>query len=141
MSETLLKHALTNPVVKVEPGVSVHEAARMMVSGKVGALIVCQGERMLGIISERDILTKVVAEDLSPLTTTVGQVMTSPVITASSDDAFIDGVRLMIEGNFRHLPLMGNQGAIVGVLSIRDVARDCLRQLEAVVPTAKKKSA
>ena len=101
------------------PGESVAEAARRMVSRGVGAVLVMDGERLQGILTERDVL-RAVAE--GTVDARVGDRMTRHPETIDADDATEHAAALMIHGGFRHLPVLDG-GAVVGIVSIRDLMR------------------
>ncbi|HEU4448859.1 MAG TPA: CBS domain-containing protein [Gaiellaceae bacterium] len=101
------------------PGESVAEAARRMVSRGVGAVLVMDGERLQGILTERDVLTAVAEGTVDAR---VGDRMTRHPETIDADDATEHAAALMIHGGFRHLPVLDG-GAVVGIVSIRDLMR------------------
>ncbi len=97
------------------------DAARLMNEHRVGSLIVIDGfDDMCGIITERDILTRVIAEERSPIDTTVAQVMTREVISCSSDTKLSAVRTMMKDKHIRHIPVI-NEGSIVGIVSIGDL--------------------
>lgn len=99
---------------------SVLDAARLMNRHKIGAVVVIDGSSVAGILTERDIMTKVVADAKAPAHTTVESVMTSPVLTCSPDTKLTEARRVMREKRIRHLPV--SEGArLVGVISIGDL--------------------
>ncbi len=114
---------MTRDLLTVEPGAALTEAARRMASRGVGAVIVLEGERLAGILTERDIL-KAVATGLAP-DALVADWMTRHPETVESDDATDHAASLMIHGGFRHLPVV-DEGRVIGILSIRDLMRVAL---------------
>lgn len=127
---------ITNPVFVVasEPDTTVREVSETMAERSIGAVAVCEGDRIVGIFSERDLLSKVVAKGKDPDLVLVEDVMTSPVVTASEDTPVLEGLEIMLEGRFRHLPLLGEHGQLVGIVSLRDLLKYCA---EALAPRAK----
>ncbi len=118
-----------NAVHTIEPDASVLEAARAMNVHRIGALVVCETiERyapespapVIGIITERDILTRVVASSADPARTSVGGVMTSPVITCSPGTTLEELRRAMRQRRIRHMPVMSAHG-LCGIVSIGDL--------------------
>ncbi len=108
-------------LITVAGDVTVFEAVRTMASSAIGAVLVLDGDdRVHGIFTERDLMTKVVSKDLDPKTTRVTDVMTVDVKTARVDDAAIDCLELMAAGKFRHLPVVDADGHPIGMLSQRD---------------------
>ena len=110
-------------VVSLPPTASVHDAAVAMAEGGVGAMPVLDGEQLVGVFSERDLMTRVVVPGLDARSTTISEVMTSEVITATLDD-HVDGcLEKMKKRGCRHLPVI-EEGRVIGVLSMRDLLRD-----------------
>ncbi len=110
-------------VISVSPTASVHDAAVTMTQGSVGAIPVLDGERLVGIFSERDLMTRVVVRGLDARTTAVSEVMTSEVTIASLDEHVDDCLEKMRRVGCRHLPVI-EEGHVVGMLSMRDLLRD-----------------
>lgn len=98
---------------------SVGKAAKMMASKQVGAVLVVEGERLVGIFTERDALFRVLARGLAPEETPLAAVMTPDPKTIAPDKSFGHALLLMHEGGFRHLPVVEN-GKPVGIVSARD---------------------
>ena len=99
---------------------SVREAARYMTERRIGAVAVLDGTRLAGILSERDIMGRVVAPRLDPDATKVGDVMTRELIVAEVKESHEDGVRKMKQAGCRHLPVV-DAGNLVGMVSLRDL--------------------
>ncbi len=110
-------------VISVSPTASVHDAAVTMTQGRVGAIPVLDGERLVGIFSERDLMTRVVVRGLDARTTAVSEVMTSEVTIASLEEHVDACLEKMRRVGCRHLPVI-EEGHVVGVLSMRDLLRD-----------------
>ena len=110
---------MTTRVVQAAPGESVREAARRMSDAGIGSVAVCEGSRLVGILTERDLLRLVAAgEDLDRVL--VGDAMTAPVLTASPDADILAVARLMGERRVRHLPVVEGEN-LLGMIGIRDV--------------------
>ena len=106
---------------------TVLEAAQLMASRNIGALPVVEGDRVVGIFSERDVMNRVVAKNLNPQKTRVEQVMTKNLIVASQDETVDEVERKMKLGNIRHLPIvLGDK--LVGMLSLRDLLQAGLKE-------------
>ena len=114
---------MTREILTIEPDADLGEAARRMAARGVGAVVVLDGERLAGILTERDLLKAVAAGFRSEAT--VGEWMTRAPETVESDESTDHAAALMIHGGFRHLPVVDG-GRIVGILSIRDLMRGAL---------------
>jgi CBS domain-containing protein len=112
-------------VYSIEADRSVLEAARLMMEQRIGALPVVTGDGLVGIISERDIMNRVVAVGRQPGTTRVSEVMTARPRTVSSQETVENCLFLMREFGFRHLPICDGK-ELKGLVSSRDIL---LRQL------------
>jgi CBS domain-containing protein len=98
---------------------SVRQAASVMKQRRIGAMMVVEAGKLVGIFTERDALNGVVAEGLDPQTTTLAEVMTHNPQTVSPDATFNAALELMHDGRFRHVPVVDN-GVPVGMISVRD---------------------
>lgn len=98
---------------------TVTEAARMMKLSNIGALMVVEGARLVGIFTERDALFRVLAEGRDPDATLLGEVMTRSPQTIGPDRPFGHALHMMHDGGFRHVPVVEN-GRPVGMVSARD---------------------
>ena len=105
-------------LVTASPGTSVDDAARLMKEGEVGAVLVVEEGRLLGILTERDVVYRVIAAGRDPQVTRLGDVMTRDPITVSPDESFGYALLLMHEHRFRHAPVVEG-GRPVGVVSAR----------------------
>jgi CBS domain-containing protein len=106
-------------VVSVAPSDTVQEAIARMLAANVGAVAVCNGTRLVGIFTERDVLRLVGAES-SLRDTPIEDVMTKAPLTVSGDADILDAARLMGERQIRHLPVVEGEN-LLGVVGIRDV--------------------
>ena len=108
-------------VLSLGPQSSVWEAACVMTRANCGSvLIVDTPGNLLGIVTERDLMTRVLAKALNPETTLVSDVMTRNPHCVPPETRVADAVLIMIERGFRHLPIMGPASKILGVFSVRD---------------------
>jgi CBS domain-containing protein len=107
-------------VWSTSPDATVFEAIQLMDDKNVGALPVVDNSRLIGIISERDYTRKVILKGLSSKDTSVRDIMTREVVTASPSDSIEDCMRVMTEKRVRHLPVLEGT-KIIGIVSIRDV--------------------
>jgi CBS domain-containing protein len=99
---------------------TVVSAAKRMAEACSSSILICEQDRLLGIFTERDLLVRVVAAGLEPETTPLGEVMTRDPETIEASAPVIQAIRLMDEGNFRHLPVVATDG-VLGVVSWRDL--------------------
>lgn len=97
---------------------TVLEAARRMAKRNYGAVLVVDGDDLVGILTERDVTFRVVAHKLDPAHTTVAEVMTPAPKTITAHESFGKAMLVMYEGGFRHLPVV-EQGKILGLVSSR----------------------
>jgi signal-transduction protein with cAMP-binding, CBS, and nucleotidyltransferase domain len=107
----------------VESGQSVSAVVRRMAELNVGAILVVSNGRLSGVFSERDLMTRVVLEDLDPVRTPVDDVMTTDLITVEESAGHEEAMELMQGRGCRHLPVL-RDGHVAGFLSMRDVM-DC----------------
>lgn len=105
--------------LKVWPDMVVAEAARRMAAAEVGAVLVVEGERLVGIFTERDSVTRVVAAGLDPRTTTLASVMTPSPRTLAPERPFGVALALMHKHGFRHVPVV-EDGKLIGVVFARN---------------------
>lgn len=107
-------------VVSVSPEDFVLQAAQLMNNERIGSVVVCDSGAVVGIFSERDILTRVVAECRSPVSTRVGEVMSRPVTCCTPETSVQECQGVMTSRRIRHLPVVEN-GEVVGMVSIGDI--------------------
>ncbi|PPT94745.1 CBS domain-containing protein [Xanthomonas arboricola] len=109
-------------VFAVAADAAVIEAIRLMADKGIGAVLVMDGPRLVGIVSERDYARKVVLRDRASSTTSVADIMSAQVVTVSPSDTVERCMQLMTDGRFRHLPVVDN-GRVQGVISIGDLVK------------------
>jgi CBS domain-containing protein len=109
-------------IFSISPEASVYDAIAEMAARRVGALLVMEGDRLEGIISERDYTRKVILHGRASRETLVKEIMASPVVTVPPNTSVPDCMALMTAHHIRHLPVMEN-GAPAGVLSIGDLVK------------------
>jgi predicted transcriptional regulator len=114
----------------LQTGSTLAEAIDSMRASKAGCVLVCEDGRVLGIITESDILHKVAGEEVS-LDSALESYMTPGPKTAHLDDSIWDAIRSMDQGSYRHLPLVDQSGRVEGIISIQDI----IEYLAAVFPT------
>lgn len=119
-------------VWSVTPEYTVFAALVLMAEKEVGALLVLDGESLVGIFSERDYARKVILRDKSSRDTSVSEVMSAPVIVVRPDQSIEECMSLMTEKRTRHLPVLDN-GKLTGLISIGDVVKAVISDREAVI--------
>ena len=123
----------TKPVVSVPRNATVLEAAQAMVERNVGATVIVEADRLLGIFTERDVVTRVVLRKLKPETTPVTSVMTTEVKTVREDADRSSILQLMNAHHIRHLPVVDAEGRVVTMLSMRQLLRAEVNDLQQTV--------
>ena len=117
-------------VVTIEPGASLAAAAMLLAEKRIGAVMILGADRRLvGIISERDIVQALAARGAAALDEQVSRTMTRRVETCNESETVGSIMERMTEGKFRHVPVV-EQGRVVGIVSIGDVVKHRLREME-----------
>ncbi len=109
-------------VVTATPTSSVMDIANTITSRRIGAVVVCDGDQLAGIVSERDVVKAISQHGAAALSLTAADIMTKSVTTATPGTTMDDAMAMMDAGYFRHLPVL-DDGAMVGIISVRDVVR------------------
>jgi CBS domain-containing protein len=110
-------------LISAEPEAMVIDVAIAMSEGRIGAIPIIEGERLVGIFSERDLMTRVVVAGRDPRATRVAEVMTHEVLTAGLDESVERCLQRMQRAGCRHLPVV-HDGRVISMLSMRDLLRD-----------------
>ena len=105
------------------PDAGVIEAARIMRDDDVGLVPVVDGDRLVGTVTDRDIAIRVVAEGRDPSSTTVGEIASKDLVTIDPDQDLDEALRLMARHQVRRLPVVEEDGRLVGIVAQADVAR------------------
>lgn len=128
----ILKKKGSAEVMTVPPTVTVSEAARELAKHRIGALVVSpDGKKVVGIISERDIVRRLGEDGAGVLDKPVSEIMTSKVETCRLEDTTHAIVERITHGRFRHLPVVDDEKNMIGLLSIGDVVKARLEEIEA----------
>ena len=109
-------------VYSVSPDTSVYDALKLMAEKEIGALVVVEKKKMVGIVSERDYARKIILKGKSSKETAVGEIMTTEVIHTSPDKKVRKCLSLMTKHHFRHIPVLEGD-RLMGILSIEDIKR------------------
>jgi CBS domain-containing protein len=117
----LVRHAMTESPTTARPDMNAADAAALMKQFDVGAIPIAEGDKLLGLVTDRDLTVRVVAERKDPTQVRLGDILTSSPVTVSPDTSLSDARDLMAEHKVRRLPVVKN-GELVGILSMGDLA-------------------
>ena len=120
----------TKPPLTVTTGDTVLQAARAMVERKVGAATVLDGEQVVGVVTERDVMRKIVAAGLDPAATPVRDIMTSPVLSIGTKTTVEAAAALMRKHHIRHLVVLDEHDKLIGMLAQRYLLYDLMDDIE-----------
>jgi len=118
--------AKTRPLAVVAPGDTVLHALTVMAHNDVGALLVLDGEQLVGIFSERDYARKIILQGKSSKETLVREIMSDKVAYVTPRATLDECMALMTEKHFRHLPVLEDDGSVVGMVSIGDLVKETI---------------
>lgn len=127
-----LLSAKGNQVYAIAPDAKVIEALQLMARKDVGALVVMEGDRMTGVISERDYARKVILQGRSSHDVPVREIMTSDVVTVDPGRTVEECMALVTQRRIRHLPVMEG-GKLIGVVSIGDLVKEVIAEQEQTI--------
>lgn len=116
----------TEPLETISPRASVSDAIARMNDRRIGSVVVMDGERLVGIFTERDVLTRVVPNRLDPTVIPVGEVMTRQPITIAPTTTIEEAMLIVSDTRRRHLPVVQG-GRVLGMISIGDLTRFVVR--------------
>jgi len=120
-TEIPVKDVMTRPVIVINSKVDVVRAAKKMFSANVGSLIVVHEDQPVGILTERDIVGKIVAKAKDPTEIEVGSIMSSPLITIRPNTSLSDAARTMLKSGVKRLPVVSPAGGLVGIITDTDL--------------------
>ena len=118
-----IKEIMTQSPIKTSVDSTVTDAAKIMDSKNIGCILIEENEKIIGIITERDILRKIVAKGVDPQSTSVRAIMTSPIITMEAENSIEEANALMTSKKIRRLPI-DDDGKIIGMVTIRDITNN-----------------
>lgn len=119
-------------VWSISPDDSVYDAVYVMAEKEVGALMVMEGDRLVGIISERDYARQIILKGRSSRDTPVREIMTSKVVSASPEHTTADCMAIMTERRVRHLPVLEGD-KVIGVLSLGDLVKSIIAEQQSTI--------
>jgi CBS domain-containing protein len=118
-----VQEIMSRGVEVTDPNTTIRDVARLMRADNLGALPVCDGNRLIGMVTDRDIVTRAVAEDRSGGNTAVREVMSEDLCYCFEDDDERRAAQIMAEHQVRRLPVLDHENRLVGVLALADLAR------------------
>jgi len=120
LKESKIRHLALSSLVYVEPGTSLGDVIQVMKRERAACVVVCKNDRVAGIFTERDLLTKAIGASVD-YDSPIDGLMTPEPKTLSLDDSVADAIILMHEGGYRHIPLVDEQGRVTGLLAVRNI--------------------
>lgn len=121
---TSVRELMTSNPTTIETGGTATEAARKMRDEDAGIIPIVDGDRLVGTITDRDIAIRVVAEGKDPESTTVGEIASRDLVTIDPQQDLDEALRLMAQHQVRRLPVVEEDGRLVGILAQADIARE-----------------
>lgn len=128
----VLSQKETGEIWSVSPGDTVLEAITLMAQKRIGAVLVMEGDKLVGILSERDYARKIILEGRRSAETRVSEIMTRNVVTVGPELSAREGLALMTQRRFRHLPVMDG-ARLVGLVSIGDLVKTVIAEQEDLI--------
>ncbi|MBS1143537.1 MAG: hypothetical protein H6R14_943 [Proteobacteria bacterium] len=114
------------PLAVVAPGDTVYHALTVMAKHEVGAVMVLDGEQLVGIFSERDYARKIILQGKTSKETLVSEIMSDKVAYVTPNVSLDECMALMTEKHFRHLPVLDDDGNVTGIISIGDLVKETI---------------
>ncbi|HLY09504.1 MAG TPA: CBS domain-containing protein [Planctomycetota bacterium] len=118
----LIRDIMTRDVESAEPDMTVRDAARLMRARNIGSLPVCEGGKVIGMVTDRDITIRAVADGRDPASTRVDELMSRQVVSVREDSPLGEAERLMHDQQLRRLPVVNGAGELVGYLALAKIA-------------------
>ena len=125
----LVKHYMDKEVPTTESHISVLEGAKLMTNIKRGFLIIVKDGHPIGIVTEQDLVRKVIAAELNPSKLSLGEIMSSPLITIDPDEDLVKASEVMKTNSIRRLPVI-KDGVMYGVLTSREISQRFVEYLD-----------
>jgi CBS domain-containing protein len=123
MPAQLVQDVMTTDVVRLQVDTTLVDAGGVMRDQDIGDVVVVEDQRLVGVVTDRDIVVRAIAEGLSPDTTTLGAIVSKDLVTVRPDDTILDVARLMRDRAVRRVLVRDEQG-LAGIVSIGDLAVD-----------------
>jgi len=120
-SDIPVKEIMTRDVCKASVEETVHSIAKRMVEYGVGSAVIMDGKKPVGIVTEKDLIAKVVAKNKSPASVKVKEVMSSPLITIKPTTSVREAAEIMIKRGIRRLPIVNDSGELLGIITDNDI--------------------
>lgn len=117
-----LKDVMTRDVETMEPDVTLREAAQRMKALNVGSLPICENDRVVGLITDRDIVVRAVAEGRNPSITKIGEVMSEDIVCGFEEQDVKEAASIMEQRQIRRMPVLDRNQRIIGIVSLGDLA-------------------
>lgn len=128
----ILKAKANSQIYSIPPSTTVLEAIALMAAKSIGALVVIEEEKVVGIISERDYARKIVLMERSAYNTCVRDIMTADVITVQPGQSNEHCMKIMTDRRLRHLPVLENS-KLIGMISIGDLVKDIISDQQSMI--------
>ena len=129
----ILKSKPDQTLYAIAPDASVYDAVQLMAAKNIGALLVTEDEKIVGIISERDYARKIVLLGRSSKETVARDIMTTPVMYVRPDQTNEECMALMTDNRLRHLPVIDDAGKLIGIVSIGDLVKDIISEQKFII--------
>ena len=133
LKQLLAEKNQAKPLVVVAPEDTVFHALSIMADHNIGAVLVLNGGELAGIFSERDYARKIILHGKSSRETLVREIMSDKVAYVTPDHSIEQCMALMSEKHFRHLPVLEDQGAVQGMISIGDLVKETISQQQFII--------
>jgi CBS domain-containing protein len=118
----LVREAMTSHAEWIDPDITLKDAAQRMRDHDIGCLPIGKDDRLVGMLTDRDLVCRAVAQGLDPATTKVGDVMTKGITWCFDDETVEETVERMEQKQIHHLPVLNRQKRMTGILSLSDLA-------------------
>jgi CBS domain-containing protein len=124
-----IKDVMVKEIITVNPTTKIRDAVELMNKNQIGCLVVTRKGKPVGIMTERDVLKKIVCSCKNPEQTRVSEIMSKPLIVGRVDMDWLEAVKLMLDRNIKKLPILDDE-RLVGLVTLTDIAR--MRMLQAL---------